>query len=310
MLDLVIVGGGPAGASAAIYAARKRLRSVLVLEEWGGQSTVSTDIQNWVGTPSISGADLAAALKKHVETYAAGGTLEIRSGMRAVSLKAGNDSVVVGLSKGESLEAKALIVATGASRRQLDVPGAKEYDQKGLTYCASCDGPLFADKDVAVIGGGNAAFETALQLVAYCKNVHMLNRSTNFRADEITVAAARAHANFHIITNAVPSEVVGEQFVTGLKYKDVVSGTETLLPAEGIFVEIGMIPNTSWLGGTVELDEAGRIKVDCRSQRSSHQRVWAAGDISNALYHQNNIAVGDAIKALEDAYLFVKKEQK
>ncbi|MCE9540971.1 FAD-dependent oxidoreductase [Candidatus Kaiserbacteria bacterium] len=187
--DLIIIGGGPAGSSAAVYAARKRLKTLMVVEEWGGQSAISSEIQNWIGTPQISGADLADNLKKHVAAYV-GDSLEVKNRVRATSLETRDDGVTVTLSNGEKFETKTALITTGANRRTLDVPGAAEYDQKGLTYCASCDGPLFADKDVAVIGGGNAAFETALQLLAYCKNVTLLNRSDSFRADEITVSAA------------------------------------------------------------------------------------------------------------------------
>src|SRR3989338_11092912 len=192
MYELAIIGGGPAGAAAAVYAARKRLKTVMILEEWGGQSGVSSDIQNWIGTPSISGADLADSLKKHVMQYA-GEFLTILSPVRATGITPKDMSVEITLSKGELLVASAVLITTGANRRKLEAPGAAEYDQKGLTYCASCDGPLFADKDVAVIGGGNAAFETALQLLAYCKTVTLFNRGEAFKADEISVAAALAH---------------------------------------------------------------------------------------------------------------------
>src|SRR3990167_4298987 len=197
MYDLAIVGGGPAVAAAAVYAARKRLKTVLVTEEWGGQSNISLDVQNWIGTPSISGVDLAKALKAHVEG-SKGESLEVISPARAESLAPSDDKVAVTLKDGRVLESKALLVASGARRRRLEVPGAAEYDQKGLTYCASCDGPLFADKDVAVIGGGNAGFETALQLLAYCKTVTLLSRGEP-RADEITVAAAASHPNMRLL---------------------------------------------------------------------------------------------------------------
>lgn len=305
MLDLIIIGGGPAGAAAAIYAARKQLKTVQITSEWGGQSAVSSEIQNWVGTPSIMGADLADALKKHVEAYK-GDYLEVISPMLATKLSTFDDHVEVTTQDGAVYAAKTALVAAGAQRRKLDVPGAAEYDNKGLTYCASCDGPLFAGMDVAVIGGGNAAFETALQLLAYCKTVTLLNRSDSFRADEISVAAAKAKPNMRIITNAVPAEVVGEKFVTGLKWKDA-QGNESLLPISGIFVEIGLLPNSDWLGNTLELNEVRQIKVDPRTQRTSHPRVWAAGDITDGPYHQNNIAAGDAVKALEDIYQFVNK---
>ena len=311
MHDLIIVGGGPAGTSAAVYAARKRLKTIFLTSEWGGQSAVSSEIQNWIGTPHIMGADLADNLKKHVEEYK-GEFLEIVSPSEATQLKTFDDHVEVVTKKG-AYSASAVIIATGANRRKLDVPGAAEFDQKGLTYCASCDGPLFAGQDVAVVGGGNAAFETALQLLAYCKEVTLLNRTDAFRADEISVAAAKAHANMRIVLNAVPTEVVGGPppggFVSGIKYKDAKSGDETLLPVAGIFVEIGLLPSSTWLANVLELNAVGQIKVDPRTQRASHRRVWAAGDITDGIYHQNNIAAGDAVKALEDVYMFIRKNK-
>lgn len=305
MYELIIVGGGPAGAAAAVYAARKRLKTLFITSEWGGQSTISTDIQNWIGTPSISGADLGKALRTHVEAYA-GDCLTIVSPALAESITATDTSVTVLTKDGTSYEGKALLVATGANRRKLEVPGAAEYDQKGLTYCASCDGPLFADQDVVVIGGGNAGFESALQLLAYCKSVTLLNRSETFRADAITVDAARAHANMRILTNVVPTEVLGEKFVNGIRIKHTDTGTEETLPVAGIFVEIGLVPNTAWLGDTVELTPIKQVKVDPRTQRTSHPRIWAAGDVTDSLYHQNNIATGDAVRALEDIYVHLR----
>ena len=303
--ELLIVGGGPAGAAAAVYAARKRLKTLFVTSEWGGQSTVSTDIQNWIGTPSISGADLAKNLKAHVEAHAAD-VLTVLSPATATALMPKDSEVEITTNKGV-FSAKALLITSGAQRRKLDVPGAAQYDQKGLTYCASCDGPLFAGKDVAVIGGGNAAFETALQLLAYCKTVTLLNRTETFRADEISVSAAAAHANMRIIKNAIPTEVVGAQFVTGLKYKDATSGQETLLPVEGIFVEIGLLPNTDWVGDKLDMNAIKQIKVDPKTQKTSLPMIWAAGDCTDGLYHQNNIAAGDAVKALEDIYMTLRR---
>jgi NADH-dependent peroxiredoxin subunit F len=303
--ELAIVGGGPAGAAAAVYAARKRIKTALITSEWGGQSTVSLDIQNWIGTPSISGEDLAKALRSHVEAYA-GDSLTVISPARVESLATFDDHVDITLADGRHIGARALLIGTGANRRKLDIPGAREYDQKGLTYCASCDGPLFEGRDVAVVGGGNAAFETALQLLAYCKSVTLVNRSAALRADEITVAAAESHPHFTLMLNTVPEKVEGDKFVTGLAVRDA-SGTVTTLPVEGIFVEIGLVPNTAWTGDSVSKNETAHIIIDHKTQRTSHPRVWAAGDCTDALYHQNNIAAGDAIKALEDIYLFLHR---
>src|SRR5882672_883626 len=200
MYDLIIVGGGPAGAAAAVYAARKQLKTLLIVGEWGGQSNVSLDIHNWIGTTAISGADLAKALKTHVEKHV-GEYLTVKSPALAAKLEATTDKVTVTTEKGEVFEGKSLLIASGSSRRKLTVPGAAEYDQKGLTYCASCDGPLFAGQDVVVVGGGNAGFESALQLLAYCKTVYLLNRSEVLRADEISVEAAKKFPNFKLLYN-------------------------------------------------------------------------------------------------------------
>ncbi|MBI2610798.1 FAD-dependent oxidoreductase [Candidatus Kaiserbacteria bacterium] len=309
MYDLIIVGGGPAGVAAAVYAARKRLKTLLVVDEWGGQSNVSLDVQNWIGTKSITGTDLAKKFREHIEAYK-DNYIEILSSARATALDVTDGVVQVRLAQGKketTAESRALLIASGARRRTLTIPGAKEFDQKGLTYCASCDGPLFADKDVVVIGGGNAGFETALQLLAYCKSVTLLHRDGVFKADEVTIAAAIAHKNMRALLNAEPMEIVGETFVTGLKWKDTKTGKEEMLPVEGIFVEIGLLPNTEWIGDKLEKNAIGQIKVDHKSQRTSHPRVWAAGDVTDGLYHQNNIAAGDAVKALEDIYMTLRR---
>ncbi len=303
--ELAIVGGGPAGAAAAIYAARKNLKTIFITDEWGGQSNVSSDIHNWIGTPSLSGADLAKRLKEHVESYK-GEFLEIKTPTRVVAMKAG-DPITLSLKDGSTIEAKTLLVAAGARRRKLEVPGAAEYDQKGLTYCASCDGPLFDGKDVVVIGGGNAGFDSALQLLAYCKSVTLIHRNDSFKADAISVKAATANPKFRAILNAEPTAVLGEQFVTGLTYKDISTGKEEKLAVEGVFVEIGLLPNSEWLNGSLEMNEIKQIKVDAKTQRTSVQGIWAAGDITDGLYHQNNIAAGDAVKALEDIYMALRR---
>ena len=267
---------------------------------------VSTDVQNWIGTPSISGTELAKALRTHVEAYA-GEWLTIVSPALATTLNPYQDRVEITTKDGTVYEAKVALITTGANRRKLDVPGAAEFDQKGLTYCASCDGPLFADKDVAVVGGGNAGFETALQLLSYCKSVTLLHKSEQFRADKISVDAALANPKMRAVLNAEPTAILGEKFVTGIRWKDTKTGKEETTPVEGVFVEIGLIPNTAWLGNAIELNEMKQVKVDPKTHHTSHPRVWAAGDVTDGLYHQNNIAAGDAVKALEDIYMSLQK---
>lgn len=306
MYDLVIVGGGPAGVSAAVYAARKRIRTMLITDDWGGQSNVSPEIQNWIGDVAISGAELGKKLRAHVDAYA-GEWVHVSFPHRATKVEETEKGLAVTLSNGESVECRTLLVASGSKRRKLDIPGAAQFDNKGVTYCASCDGPLFADQAVAVIGGGNAAFETAMQLLAYCSHVTLFNRSKNFRADELTVEKVRANPKFTAITDATLVAVEGEKFVTGLRWKNS-DGQESVFPVSGIFVEIGLIPNTDWLGDIVQKTAYQQVIADPYTQKTSHPRIWAAGDCTDGRYHQNNIAAGDAVKALEDLYLFLHHE--
>lgn len=306
MNDLVIIGGGPAGVAAAVYAARKRLKTVLIAEEIGGQSIVSDGVENWIGTTKVSGVDLAKLFQTHLDAVK-GDSVALALGERVVSLEKTGEGFVAKTKTGKEFFAKSILIASGASRRKLDVPGAAQFENKGVTYCASCDGPLFADMDVAVIGGGNAGFETALQLLAYAKSVTLIHRRKEFKADLITVEKALAHENMHVIINAEPIEIMGDQFVTGLKYKNKDSGEVQEFAVSGVFVEVGVIPNTDFTGGLVELDSIRRITTDPRTQRTNSEGVWAAGDCTDELYHQNNIAAGDGVKALEDIYMWIKK---
>lgn len=304
MHDLIIIGGGPAGTSAGIYASRKKLNTLLITKEWGGQSTVSPDIQNWIGTPSISGNDLADSLKKHLETYAEG-VVDIVAGQHVTNLSKNDDGTFsVQLENGDVHIGKAILIGSGSKRRRLQVPGADAFEHKGVTYCASCDGPLFAGQDVVVVGGGNAGFETAAQLLAYAKSVTLLQRGDRFKADPVTVEKVLSHENMTGILNANITEVLGDKFVSGIKYRE--GDEEKELPVTGIFVEIGMIPNTDYVADVVERDEYGRITIDPWTQQTSTKNVWAAGDCTNVRYHQNNISAGDAVKALEDIYVHLK----
>lgn len=308
MYDLIIIGGGPAGVAAGVYAARKNLKTILIAEEIGGQSSVSEGIENWIGAPKIHGQELAKLFKAHLEAVK-GEFLTFAFGERVIALEKGPENTFVTKTKtGTEYQSKTVLVVSGAGRRKLDVPGAATFENKGVTYCASCDGPLFAGMDVVVVGGGNAGFETALQLLAYAKSVTLIHRHAELKADPITVQKAAAHQNIRIITHAEPVEVVGDQFVTGLKYKNKDTDEIEELAVSGIFVEAGVIPNTSFVEGLVELDPVKRIEIDARNQRTSVPGIWAAGDCTAELYHQNNIAAGDGVKALEDIYLWIKMQ--
>ena len=304
MYDLIIIGGGPAGISAGVYASRKQLKTLLITKEWGGQSTVSPDIQNWIGTISISGTELAHNLEEHLKTYA-GEFVSIVAGSLVTEVTKTDAGFSVRLDNSDVHEAKSVLVATGSVRRKLTVPGAAEYDQKGLTYCATCDGPMFSGQDVVVIGGGNAGFETAAQLLAYTKSVTLIHHGDAFKADPSTVEKVLAHPNMTGILNAKTKEIIGETFVTGVVYEDA-EGQSHTIPAGGIFVEIGLIPSTDYVANLVELDDYKRIKIDPWSQQTNVPGIWAAGDCTNIKYHQNNISAGDAVKALEDIYVHLK----
>ncbi len=305
MYDLIIIGGGPAGVAAGVYAARKRLKTLFITKDWGGQSTVSLDIQNWIGTPTIAGPKLASDLREHLEAYA-GDVLTIAAGRLATGLVKNEDGTsTVTLDDNSTHTGRAILIASGSGRRQLDVPGAAEFEHKGLTYCASCDGPLFSGQDVVVVGGGNAGFESAAQLLAYCKSVTLLHRGSEFdKADAITVEKVLAKPNMTALTNVHPTIVHGEKFVNAVTYKSA-DGTETTLPTAGIFVEIGMIPNTAYAKDAVTIDTLGRVEIDPWTQKTSTEGIWAAGDCTNVKYHQNNIAAGDAVRALEDIYIYL-----
>lgn len=305
IFDLIIIGGGPAGASAAIYAARKQLHTLLILKEWGGQSVVSNDIQNWIGTPHISGANLAKSLETHVKEYA-GEYLTIQTGSNANRVTKENDLIKVNLENNMTFTSNSLLITTGSNRRKLECIGADTFEHKGLTYCATCDGPLFGGMDVVVVGGGNAGFESAAQLLAYCNSVTLLNRSDTVRADEITVKKLKENPKFKLVMNAVPKEIHGETFVGGITYTDNKNNTDVKLDVSGVFVEIGQIPATDFVKDIVELDKIGKIKIDPWTQKTNVANIWAAGDCTNILYHQNNIASGDAVRALEDIYITLK----
>jgi len=305
MLDLIIIGGGPAGVTAGIYAARKKLKTVLITGEFGGQSNVSEDIQNWIGTPHISGADLAKNLEAHLRENE-GDSLKVDHPALAEKVEKIDDGFKVTTNKGESYEATTLLYAAGSVRRKLQAKGADEYEHKGLTYCATCDGPLFTGRDVIVVGGGNSAFETASQLSEYTKSVTIIDYSEQFFADAVTVEKVTSKDNITALSNAEILEVKGDAMVNGLVYKDRETGEETTLETGGIFVEIGMIPNTAMVKDLDVLTERNTIEVDPWTQQTKVKGFWAAGDCTNVRYHQNGIAMGDATKAIEDIYAELK----
>ncbi len=305
--ELIIIGGGPAGVSAGVYAARKKINTLFLTFDFQSQSTVSTDIQNWIGTPSISGQDFAKNMEAHVRAYA-GDSVQIQTGVKATDIQKITDAdseakFIVTTDDGKSYETKTILIATGSTRRKIEAKNADIFEHKGLTYCASCDGPVFEGQDVAVLGGGNAAFETAAQLLAYCSSVTLINRGESFRADEVTVEKLSKNPKFKIIKNAEVTEIAGNKFVSGVVYKNTKTDTLENVAVTGVFVEIGLIPTTDYVKNVIELNSFGQIPVDAKTQQTKTPGIWAAGDCTDGIYHQNNIAAGDAVKALEDIYV-------
>jgi alkyl hydroperoxide reductase subunit F len=297
--DLAIIGGGPAGAAAAVYAARKRLRTIVITKDWLGQSNVSEKIENWVGTVAISGFDLSKSLENHAKAYGKD-IMDFKDGEYVTKIENG---FTITTNKG-SYSARSILVASGSRRRKLEVPGADKYEHKGLTYCATCDGPLYDGQDVVVVGGGNAGFESASQLLAYCKSVTLLARN-EYKADPGTIDAVSKNPKFKGVQFAIPKEVKGDKFVTGFVYADAKTGKDIELSTTGVFMEIGSVPNTDFAKDVIKLDVYNHVVTDPSNQRTSIDGIWAAGDVTDGLYHQNNIAAGDAVKAVEDIYLWL-----
>src|SRR4051812_13833358 len=263
--DVLIVGGGPAGAAAAVYAARKGIRTGIASERFGGQVLDTLGIENFISVKETEGPKFALALEEHVRNY----DVEIMNLQRAKALKKNDGLIEVELESGASLKARSVVLSTGARWRNINVPGEQEFRNKGVAYCPHCDGPLFKGKRVAVIGGGNSGVEAAIDLAGIVRHVTLLEFDTALRADAVLQSKLKSLANVTVITNAQTTEVKGDgEKVTGITYRDRVSGESRVVDLEGIFVQIGLLPNTDWLKGAVELSARGEIEVDARGQTS------------------------------------------
>ncbi len=298
--DVLVVGGGPAGSAAAIYAARKGICTGVVAERFGGQVLDTLSIENFISVRETEGPKLAVALEQHVKQY----DVDIMNLQRAQKLvPAGDDGLAeVHLANGAVLKSKTVILATGARWREMNVPGEKEYKAKGVCFCPHCDGPLFKGKRVAVIGGGNSGVEAAIDLAGIVSHVTLLEFDSQLRADAVLQAKLASLPNVTVITSALTQEVLGDgQKVTGLVYQDRVGGEVRQVKLEGIFVQIGLLPNTDWLKGAIALSPRGEIEVDARGQTSA-PGIFAAGDATTTPYKQIIIAMGDGAKASLSAF--------
>lgn len=307
--DMLIVGGGPAGASAAIYAARKGIRTGIVADRFGGQVMDTLGIENFISVKETEGPQLVAALEEHVKTY----DIDIMNLQRAQALHHPNGSgeglMEIKLESGATLKTKSVVIATGARWREMNVPGEKEYRGKGVAYCPHCDGPLFKGKHVAVIGGGNSGVEAAIDLANIVKHVTLIEYDTKLRADAILQKKLATLPNVTTIVNTQTTEITGhDQKVNALIYKDRTTGEVHTVALEGVFVQIGLLPNTDWLKTSgIDLSKFGEINVDAHGH-TSLPGVFAAGDVTTVPYKQIIIAMGEGSKAALGAFDYLIRQ--
>lgn len=299
--DVLVVGGGPAGAAAAVYAARKGIRTGIAAERFGGQVLDTMAIENFISVTYTEGPKLASALEQHVREYDVD-IMNLQRASRLVPAKEPGGLIEVQLENGASLKSKTVVLSTGARWRQMNVPGEDQYRNKGVAYCPHCDGPLFKGKRVAVIGGGNSGVEAAIDLAGIVAHVTLIEFDSQLRADEVLQRKLRSLPNVKVIVSGQTTEVIGDgQKVTGLVYKDRVGGDTHRIDLEGIFVQIGLLPNTEWLKGAIALSPRGEIEVDAHG-RTSVPGVFAAGDATTVPYKQIVIAMGEGSKAALSAF--------
>lgn len=316
MYDLIIIGGGPAAVGAGVYAARKKLKTLVITESFGGQSITSDKIENWIGDISISGFDLAEKLEKHLRAQE---SIEIAMPEKATRVEVSENMFIVSTcladesrqaDQQKTYHAKSIIVASGARRRRLGIPGEDQFEGKGVAFCSTCDAPLFAGKDVSVVGGGNAGLEAVVDLFPYAKNIYLLVRSDTLKGDPITQEEIKKNSKVQIMYNATTKEIVGEKFVSGLHYRDTQTNEEKMLSVGGVFVEIGSVPNSEMARDLVKTNNFGEIIIDSKTAATSHPGIFAAGDVTDEMYKQNNISVGDGITAALSAYNYLLSHKK
>jgi len=314
LYDTIIIGGGPAAIGAAVYTARKKLSSLLITESFGGQSVVSDDIQNWIGEAHIAGWELAGKLEKHARAYP--DVLTIKDGERTAAVReiaCGENRICdfeVETAKGEKYQSKTVIAASGARRRKLGIPGEEEFNGKGVAYCSTCDAPLFKDKAVAVVGGGNAGLEAVIDLLSYASKIYLVEYGEMLKGDAVSQAEVKKNSKVEILLNTQTLAVLGDKLVNGLRCLNRQTKDERILSVNGVFVEIGSVPNSEMVKGLVELDKFGQIVTDAKFAATSHAGIFAAGDVTDDPFKQNNISVGDGVRAALSAYDYLLKRRK
>jgi alkyl hydroperoxide reductase subunit F len=308
LYDTVIIGGGPAGAAAAVYAARKRLRTLVITEAFGGQSMVSSSIQNWVGEVALLGLDLAEKLRRHVEAQKG---VEIKTPERVVAVTQGPDCIFeVKTDGGSTYQSKTVIVCSGGRHRRLGIPGEEKFEGRGLAFCSTCDAPFYNGLDVAVVGSGNAALEAVVDLIPYTRKIYLLIRSEKLKGDPVTEEKVKGSAKLQIIGNVEVVEMLGDKTMTGLRYKDRGTGEVKELAVSGVFVQIGLSANSDFVRSLIDTNQAGEIIVEHRTGQTSKKGIFAAGDVTDDPFKQNNISAGDGVRAALSAYNFILNIQK
>ena len=297
IFDVLVIGGGPAGNSAAIYAARKGIKTGLLAETFGGQVMETVGIENMIGTPYIEGPALMSQVEEHTKSY----DVDIMKAQKAIAIHK-KDVIEVTLANGAILKSKTAILSLGAKWRNINVPGEVEFRNKGVTYCPHCDGPLFTDKKVAVIGGGNSGLEAAIDLAGLASHVYILEFLPELKADKVLQDRAEAHDNITILKNVATKEILGDEQVTGLIYTDRETGEDKTLDLEGVFVQIGLVPNTDWLKDSgIDLNNRGEIIVDNQGS-TTVAGIFAAGDCTDQAYKQIIISMGSGATAALGAF--------
>ena len=299
MYDLIIVGAGPAGITAAVYAARQEMNCIVLTVDVGGQAALSSDIENYTGYQLVSGVDLVAKFEEHMKKY----EIDVKENEAVEELEK-NDNIVRIRTVKETYTAKAVIIASGKMSRELGVPGEKEFKNRGLTYCATCDGPLFAGKDVAVIGGGNSALDAALQLNKIAKNIYIINISSDLGGDAVMRKKVMASDNVVVMNDSKITAVLGDTFVTGIRIKSGSKDQEIQL--QGVFVEIGLIPNSAFVKG-IDKNELGEINVNCHNETNT-PGIFAAGDVTDVPEKQIIVAAGEGAKAALAVFRYLAKQ--
>lgn len=308
--DTIIIGGGPTGTSASVYAARKQMKAVLITDSFGGQSVVSNDIDNWIGDVHITGFELAQKFEAHIKAQEGLEVVldRVSSITKSKQTKYTYPVYVVTTEGGKSYETKTLILGMGARRRKLNIPGEEELSARGVAYCATCDAPFFKDKKVAVVGGGNAGLESALDLLAYASEVSLFERGGELRGDPGTAQKIQNHPKFKTLYyNTEVTEVIGDTKLTSIKAKNNQTNEIFEMELDGLFIEIGSVPNSDLVKDLVEINAIGEIIIDHKYSSTSAPGIFAAGDITDEAYKQNNISAGDAVKAALSAYAYVHK---